>query len=676
MTADDDIGSSRSPLLKRIRARRTASEILRDFGLPQPPSGAKRYYAKCPQCSHTRSAAHRNLKCLGITIDGKGVRFGCNHCGWHGGADYNGKDHDPVVATYEYTDESGVALFRKVKTAKKHFWQERPDGRGGWISKTKGVRKVLYRLPELIEDLANGHPILIVEGEKDVDNLRKIGVPATCNIEGAAKPGQKQKWKVEYSEILRDADIIIVPDHDEQGYAHADAVASMSAGIVNSVRMLKLAEHWPQCPKKGDISDWLQAGHTREKLDALIEQLSEHVAKTKTKTASNEGWIDDCIRGETGKPLSILANVLIGLRRQWPDYFHLDQMLCAPVLVQPLENEFSFRPRPVTDVDVGILQEMLQQAGLKRLTKDVVHQAVEVRAYECRFHPVREYLEGLRWDQTPRLVNLLPDYFGAERTEYIEAIGKMFLISMVARILLPGCKADHVLVIEGPQGFLKSTACEILGGQWFSDNLPDVSVGKDASQHLRGKWLIEVSEMHAMNRAETTQLKAFITRTTERYRPSYGRREVIEKRQCVFVGTTNRDTYLRDETGGRRFWPVKAGTIDTKALTRDRDQLFAEAVHLYRKGEHWWPDRNFERDHIMPEQADRYEADAWEETISEWLGTKSKVTIGQIAREALMIETPRIGTADQRRIAAALETLGWKRAKRQAGTGKRWWERG
>ena len=124
-------------------------------------------------------------------------------------------------------------------------------------------------------------------------------------------------------------------------------------------------------------------------------------------------------------------------------------------------------PRPCTDVDVGIVQERLQHLGLKKISKDVAHQAVEIRAHECRFHPVRDYLEALEWDGVPRLASLFPAYFGSDDTEYARAIGVMFLISMVARIFEPGCKADYLPVIEGPQGTLKSAACRFLAGLGF-----------------------------------------------------------------------------------------------------------------------------------------------------------------------------------------------------------------
>ena len=409
-------------------------------------------------------------------------------------------------------------------------------------------------------------------------------------------------------------------------------------------------------------------------IGTIIKRAKRKAAAAK-QAADNPDWLEHCVLSDTFKPLPVLANALAALRAEMADTFAFDEMMCAPLLMQALEDKRGFTPRPITDVDVGIVQEKLQHLGLKRLSKDVVHQAVDVRAHERRFHPVRDYLRGLQWDGTARLENLLPNYFGAEATAYTLSIGAMFLISMVARIIKPGCKADHMIVLEGPQGTLKSTACSILGGKWFSDALPEVSSGKDAQLHLRGKWLIEVSEMHAMNRAETAQLKAFITRQVEQYRPSYGRKEVFEQRQCVFVGTTNRDTYLRDETGGRRFWPVKTGIIDDEALAQDRDQLFAEAVVRFHSDERWWPDKDFERQHIMPEQAARYEADVWEETIGIFVEAHSKVTINQIARDALgIVEMARIGTADQRRIAAALEQLGWKRLQKDY-SGRRYWSK-
>jgi predicted P-loop ATPase len=390
----------------------------------------------------------------------------------------------------------------------------------------------------------------------------------------------------------------------------------------------------------------------------------------------NGNWLHACILNEKNKPIPILANVLIGLRAEMPDTFAYDEMSCAPMLMRPLRGENAFKPRPCTDIDVSIVQERLQHLGLARISREVMHQAVDARAHERRFHPIRDYLSNLAWDGTKRVDRLFSHYFGTDHDPYVEGIGRMFLVSMVARIFSPGCKADHLPIIEGPQGILKSTACRILGGEWFSDGLPEVTAGKDVSQHLRGKWLIEVAEMHAMSKTETTLLKAFITRQEERYRPSFGRKEVIEPRQCVFVGTTNRDNYLRDETGGRRFWPVKAQSIAADALISDRDQLFAEAVKLFRDGTTWWPDKDFERQHIAPQQAARYEADVWEEKIADYLATSSRVTIGQVAMGALHFETAKIGKADQNRIAAAMENLRWKRERADGKTdwqGKRWW---
>lgn len=385
-------------------------------------------------------------------------------------------------------------------------------------------------------------------------------------------------------------------------------------------------------------------------------------------------WLAQCI-SENGKPLPVVTNALIALRRDPAirDAFAFDDMQRTVTMMHVIGEPLAlFESRPVADEDITALTEFLQKAGLKRIARDTVRDAVNARARENTFHPVRGWLQGLVWDGQRRTNVWLTTKLGAELTPYSQAIGQMFLISLVARIFEPGCKVDYMPVLEGVQGAMKSTACAVLGGEFFSDNLPEVGDGKDVSQHLRGKWLIEIGEMHAMNRAESAQLKAFITRQVERYRPSYGRYEVVEPRQCVFVGTTNKDAYLRDETGGRRFWPVKIGAIDINGLADDREQLFAEAVHLYHEGNPWWPDRDFENRHVKPEQEARYEFDAWQEMIESYLASATKATVGQVAKEALHIETARIGTADQRRITAIMERIGWKRQPVDW-QGKRWW---
>ena len=325
-----------------------------------------------------------------------------------------------------------------------------------------------------------------------------------------------------------------------------------------------------------------------EQSDQIV--LPDVVRFGRAKEEAAEGWRGKCIMDHKGAIPAVLANALCALRDD-PALSHCfawDEMALMPMLVRPLPGRnVAGLPRPVTDDDVAQVQEYLQRAGITRLSREVAHQAVDLRAVEHAYHPVRDYLDSLTWDGQSRIGSWLTDHLGAELSEYTSAIGRMFLIAMVARIYEPGCKADYMLVLEAPQGELKSTACRVLGGAWFSDALPDVTVGKDASQHLVGKWLVEIAEMSAMSKAENASLKAFITRPAERYRPSYGRKEVIQPRSCVFIGTTNKAAYLKDETGGRRFWPVLCGKINIDSLARDRDQLFAEGVERYRHDEQW-----------------------------------------------------------------------------------------
>lgn len=409
-----------------------------------------------------------------------------------------------------------------------------------------------------------------------------------------------------------------------------------------------------------------------------------------------DGWDDLCLTGSQGQVLGNVANGLIALRMDpaWEGVVAYDDMLRTPILRKPIPRfeeqapRGSFKPRPLSDIDITLTQEWLQVAGLHSIGKDATHQAIETVAHENAFHPVRDYLDGLAWDGVPRLAGgttsggdivapWLVTYVGAENTPYTAEIGRMFLISMVARIYDPGCQCDYMLILEGRQGLRKTSICRTLGGDFFSESMPSEVTAKDAQQHLRGKWLIEFGEMHAMSKSEVTAVKAFVTRRVEIYRPPYGRMEVHEPRQCVFIGTTNKEQYLRDETGARRFWPVRAGTdgqkCRTEELARDRDQLFAEAVHRYRAGETWWPSGDFERAHIQPEQDARFEADAWEGIVAEYIGHLDRVTLLDIARNALQIEKARLGTAEQRRITAVLEKLGWTRGPRGGSRGEFLW---
>jgi predicted P-loop ATPase len=379
----------------------------------------------------------------------------------------------------------------------------------------------------------------------------------------------------------------------------------------------------------------------------------------------NQSWFNELQMSDGGKPICNVHNAIIAVENLFYGDFALDEMTQKIVMIK--ENN-----RQLNDNDITIIQAAIQKkAGMTRLGQDTTVQAISLKATEWSFHPVKDYLEKLVWDEKPRINVWTNKILGCEETEYNSAIGRMFLIAMIARIYEPGCKADHVPVLEGAQGLMKSTACSVLAGEWFSDSLPDIKQGKECSQHLRGKWIIEIAEMASFDKAESNLLKSFITRSTEMYRPPFGRVEVEEPRQCVFMGTTNKSSYLKDETGNRRFWPILCTKINIDALRKNRDQMLAEAVILYKEGIHWWPDKDFEATHIKPQQDQRYDADPWEEAIETYLTVQASTTINTVAVGALGLDVKKMGRMEQNRISRTMESLGWRKA-RKTNVGQLW----
>jgi len=224
---------------------------------------------------------------------------------------------------------------------------------------------------------------------------------------------------------------------------------------------------------------------------------------------------------------------------------------------------------------------------------------------------------------------------------YVRAIALRFLISAVARIYSPGAKVDHILVLEGPQGRKrKSQTVEALAPKptWFTDNLSHVA-SKDAKLEVAGVLLVEIPEMEAIIRATSSAMKKFITHRSDRFRPPYGRHVITWKRQCVFVGTMNPipgEGYLKDPTGARRIWPVMCGKeTDLEGIKRDRDQLWAEAVHQFKAGARWWLETSELEALATAEQEKRFARDDWELPIREWLGNRTEITVAEVLEQAL-----------------------------------------
>ncbi|MFM0083759.1 virulence-associated E family protein [Paraburkholderia sediminicola] len=323
------------------------------------------------------------------------------------------------------------------------------------------------------------------------------------------------------------------------------------------------------------------------------------------------------------------------------------------------------KPRRWADVDRIAIADVLQgEMGLVKFTPDMVEQAVMVLAMKNQRDDLKVWLQSLHWDGVPRLDSWLTKAAGAPHDEYHTAVARNFLISMVARGIAPGCKVDTMPVFEGIQGKGKSTLLAVLGGQFYAE-LTDSLDSKDFFVSIQGKWLIEIAELDAFRKSDITRIKQVLSSQIDRFRPPYGKHSVDSPRRTVFAGTTNESDYLRDATGARRFWPVAVGKIDIEWLTRNREHLLAEAVELYRGAATWWE----VPEHAHRQQAEeRREDDAWEPAISEYCLGRKEITVHDVLRDAIRLETAKQGKAEQMRAGKILRALGWERKTTRKGS--------
>jgi predicted P-loop ATPase len=459
------------------------------------------------------------------------------------------------------------------------------------------------------------------------------------------------------------------------GYTRAD-----EADVDDTLRNLSANRPATGWPRLGDIlggkvakqlGEWLGKGNGCPTSNGKSGQ--------PTSGSEEKCWQENLIRNDQGAPRALLANAISALRQApcWKGVLSYNLSSLFVVTQRPCPF-----PREVgsiwTDVDDVLCADWLQHQGIN-VSHQVAAAAVQAVARDHTFHPIRDYLNGLIWDKNPRLARWLIDCLGTVDTAYVRAVAQCWLISAVARVFQPGCQVDHVLMLEGLQGTKKSTALRILASDpWFTDHVSDLQ-NKDARLELRGRLIVELAEMDRLRREESERVKSFLTTRIDSFRPPYGRRVEVFPRECVFAATTNEQTPLVDATGNRRFWPVRCGEINVERIAKERDQLWAEAVSLFRSGAKWWLESQDLITAASDEQEARYDTGVWDEMIAEWVesprervdrdsvplgplsSTRDQVTISDILIHAIGKPVERLNQADQNAVARCLTSRGWSR---------------
>jgi len=419
----------------------------------------------------------------------------------------------------------------------------------------------------------------------------------------------------------------------------------------------------------------LREGGLKQILKNRFAELKK-TREAKLRRGKQADWTDELVLDKEGKIKPVLANLIVILREapDWRGTLTYDEFNARVAIkgCSPLENTL-----PGThwiDHHESQARAWFQRKGINPTVGDV-GRAVQTAAKYNPTHPVREYFASLHWDGTPRLETWLQTHLHVEDSEYVRAIGPRYLISGVARIFAPGCQVDHVLILEGPQGKLKSTLLRTLAirDEWFSDRLSHLG-SKDAAIETGGVLLIEIAETEALTRVTSSVSKGFLSRRYDPIRPPWGKYVAKFPRQCIFACTINPPAtggYLKDPTGARRYWPVTCvGMIDIEGVRAVRDQLWAEAVHLYKTGTPWWLSPKLEALAAI-EQAKRFIVDAWQERIHQWLGDRTDATLWEVLEQALGLPQEKWTQTAQKRVVNVLTHMGFAQSRPRTTEGKR-----
>jgi predicted P-loop ATPase len=529
-----------------------------------------------------------------------------------------------------------------------------------WKSKAPAAPRPLYGL-----DLLTKRPddlVWVVEGEKCADCIRRLGGLAITS-QGGSKAVGKTDWTP-----ARGRRVVIWPDLDAAGKSYAVSVRKDlkgHGGVIDEIdpRACGLEE------KGADVADWLKANPTATLADLEALPRNGDPCKPTRLAAGDSSWADCLETNEDGNPKATDGNLY---------QIFLNDPLWKGALGW---NQRSLEVVALRDTPIGLhtgeilLDHHASQAaswlysqwGMPGPGRAAVLTGACSAAREHTFDPVRDWLETLKWDGQKRAERWLWEAGGCPVDDYTIAVAEKFLIGAAARALRYGCKVDTVPVFCGPQGSLKSTMLRALmpNPEWFDDSFSPSEIGdKDTLLQIHGPWLIEIQELDGLGKRESSTVKAFISRASDRFRQPYGRVTERHDRGCVFAGTVNPDAFLVDTTGNRRYWPVAFRRGNIKWIEDNRDQLWAEAVARFRAGDQWWLTDDLERLASAQQEAHRQE-DPWEERVRKYIGEHPGKPICQgLLLNALLdgakSEDPKQGA----RIARILQILvreGWRR---------------